>query len=398
MKKLPKWLSKALIVLMALTLLTGSVIVYGATLPDFIPNTPIQFNNLYDALFSELHLSTGNITYPYEEGSWRYYYWCVYNCQYNADYTIHVNHNGRKAMEVQLYDADGTTMLAEDKGTLTRLETGRYNYNCEITYSLTEGHKYYYRIAFSEHYLDSCGDFTVSLVSTPGNRITSDENILLQIGNYEPYTYDIDEYSRERLRNDLTFIAIYTGGVVDRWYGSENPTGVPTLRGCYIMFDYSDCAATVGEHTITAHYMGRSTSKTFYITGCEHQYNLTSQTERTWLKSATQTYKCDVCGKEYTSVTEKSGKELFADFNNHLDARHGERNYSADFDLNKDQIINVRDFSILYSIFDETKQDFNRCLNLRRNDKNYKEEYDLNGDGIINMRDYVILYSTKTHM
>ena len=144
--------------------------------------------------------------------------------------------------------------------------------------------------------------------------------------------------------------------------------------------------------------MGRSTSKTFYITGCEHQYNLTSQTERTWLKSATQTYKCDICGKEYTSVTEKSGKELFADFNNHLDARHGERNYSADFDLNKDQIINVRDFSILYGIFDETKQDFNRCLNLRRNDKNYKEEYDLNGDGIINMRDYIILYSTQTHM
>ncbi len=393
MKTLRKKLIKVLAALLALVLLSGTVLAYA--LPDFIPNTPVLYNNFHDALFSELHLSTGDKLFPYEEGSWRYYYWCAYQCQYNADYTVHVNYNGRKAMEVELYDSDGETMLAEDKGQLTKLDTGKYSYDCEFTYSLTEGHLYYYRIAFSGHYYDSCGDFSVSLVSTPGDRIKTDENIILQIGNYENYTYDLEEFSHERLRNDLVFIAIYNDGSVDRWYGSEHIGETPALRGCNIILDYSDCDATVGVHTLYAYYMGRKTEVTFNITGCVHEYSIKSQTERSWLNGAAATYRCSICGKEYTSFISDSGSDLFRNFYRHINTSKGERGYSEEFDLNSDGVINARDFSIVNSIFADTVKSFSKSLNTKFGDENFNDAFDLNKDGVINARDFTVL--NKTH-
>ena len=171
-------MKKRLAVLTALLfLLTTAVLPYGitASAASYFPTTPIEYDGLYLALFSQLDLTTGTSDF-FHGDNWKYYYRCSFTPQYSAEYTVTVS--SRKKMKTELYDAQDN-LLSASYAPAEINEDLRYIYS--HTAYLEKGVTYYYEFAYTNGYYDSSGPFSVWMTSTPSDAVPNSDYLHLYV-------------------------------------------------------------------------------------------------------------------------------------------------------------------------------------------------------------------------
>lgn len=375
--------------LAALTVITAVILPGGlyARAANYFPTTPIEFENLYVALFSQITLTTGNNNY-FQNDNWKYYYRCSFTPQYSAEYTVTVS--TKKKMKTELYDSEGHFISAsyapDDKNE-------EYRYIFSHTAFLEKGETYYYEFAYTNGYFNSCGPFIVSMTSTPAEEIPQDDYLHLYVkGKKSGSVYELSSYSVQQLMLDMSMKAVYSDGKLYEWNGTD--TVIPYLNGCDIILDLSDCAETVGTHTVTAHFMGRKVTAQFEIVECIHTYTSSLQKPK-WLECGCTVYTCSKCGKSYESDYTDEGAQLYSDFFDYFNTCKTDDDYSAAMDINNDGYINSRDYTAIVMLMSDAEENMHAGFNSKCGEDDYNPDYDMNSDGYINSRDIVELRRTK---
>lgn len=359
----------------------------NAKAESFFPNTPIEFHYLKNALFSQMDLTTGNNDY-FQNDNWKYYYWCDFTPQYSAEYTVTVT--TKKKMKTELYDAQENLICASYSPD-EKNEDNRFVFS--HTAYLEKGKTYYYKFAFTNGYFNSCGQFNIKMISGGAAEIPSDDNLHLFVnGTKERQVYELDEFTTERLLNDLSFKVVYADGKLYTW--ERTATVIPYLNGCDILLDLSDCEETVGYHTVTAHFMGYTTTATFEIVDCIHSYT-ESPLEPGWLTPAGTVYTCTKCGYSCTGNYTETGAQIYSDFMSHLNSSSTDSDFDAVYDMDADSVVSVRDYRLLINIYNVAANEMEKRMNSCAGDADYDPVYDLNSDGVINVRDFSALRKTK---
>ena len=383
-------MKKRLAVLTALLfLLTTAVLPYGitASAASYFPTTPIEYDGLYLALFSQLDLTTGTSDF-FHGDNWKYYYRCSFTPQYSAEYTVTVS--SRKKMKTELYDAQDN-LLSASYAPAEINEDLRYIYS--HTAYLEKGVTYYYEFAYTNGYYDSSGPFSVWMTSTPSDAVPNSDYLHLYVkGSKNAGVYELSSYSPQQLLQDLSLRVVYADGKLYEWIGKNS--SIASLNGCDIILDLSDCAATVGAHTVTAHYMGHPVQAKFEIVNCIHEYEAHVQ-RPTWLEPGSTVYTCSKCSESITGDFVCSESERQADFFSAFGASKTDSAYDPVYDLNADGYINSRDYVEINTMINEAQSEMLAAFNKKAGSAQYDSLYDLNTDGIINSRDVVLLYAAK---
>lgn len=352
----------------------------------YFPTTPIEFEFLNLALFSQLDLTTGTNS-NHDNDNWKYYYRCPFTPQYSAEYTVTVT--TRRKMKTELYDAQGTLISASYSPDEMN---ENYRYVHSHTAYLEKGQTYYYEFAFTNGYYDSCGPFTVQMTSTPAKDIPQDDYLHLYVnGKKSGSAYELDSYSPQSLLQDLSFRVVFEDGKLYEWKGENN--AIASLNGCDIILDLSDCDSSLGTHTVTAHYMGRKVTAQFDIVKCIHDYS-ESVTNPTWLGQGCTVYTCSKCSESMVSDFTDSQSKQLSGFFSCYNAGEDDADFNAIYDLNSDGYINSRDYTMILKMVDYAESKMISSFNKKRNSPGYDAQYDINSDGIINSRDVVMLRQT----
>lgn len=335
----------------AVSMFTGISAFYAASSFDYTPNTPIEFHDMNKIMFMETSFSTKKSPQlPAFTDDWKYYYWCDFMPQYTADYTVDVGSQFR--MKCEIYDADNNLIAVENSNP----EKGedRY-YHFTLTHRLTERNQYYYKFAFTEGNFDTVGRFLVLFTSNGSDKVPDADWLHLYInGSSTAYTYELEEYSVQKLFQDLEFIVVYKNGKFSKWVSRETP--MMALDGVDILLNSSDCTKTVGKHTLIAHYLGYEVKATFNIVECIHKYKL-ENIEYPQLKTAgCYHYKCEKCGDEKTEYT-LTAEELRPLVEKSLNTKYGDSNYDKTADINQDGAVNARDVAIILKAYEGSSAD-----------------------------------------
>lgn len=383
-------MKKRLAVLFAvLTVLTSVVLPCGmnAVAANYFPTTPIEFENLNLALFSQLDLTTGTNNFN-QNDNWKYYYRCSFTPQYSAAYTVTVS--SRKKMKTELYDAAGSLVSASYAPEELNAEN-RYVFS--NTAYLEKGKTYFYEFSYTSGYFNSCGPFSVWMTSTAAEEIPQDDYLHLYVnGEKQGAVYELSSFSPQQLLQDLSMKVVYANGKLYEWKGSESL--IPYLNGCDIILDLSDCAAELGVHTVTAHYMGREVTAQFEIVNCIHRYETESVTAPTWLEPGYTVYRCSKCSGSVTGDFTNTVAQSSGDFFDLYNTCETDENYQAENDLNHDGYINARDYSMMLKMYQQAEKAMLSAYNAKRGDSDYVSVLDMNADGYINARDISMLSRT----
>ncbi len=255
-------------------------VAYGAM--DFTPNTAVSYHDIGKYLFNEREFTTGEPdASKFPDGNWKYYYWCDFQAQYTANYTVALK--AKKSIVCEIYD-DSNNLLVKSNPSV--LSNGYYN--STVTYKLEKEQKYYFKFYFDGNAFDACGRFSVTFISDGSDEISGSESIKAFVNSSTSYVYEKDDYSVSKLANDLSFEVTYKDGSVAKWSSKEHP--LQALNGVDILFDFSDCKNTTGSHWVTVHYLGYETKVGFRI---DDHHNLGQ-----WVKQdGKYTKLCDVCGE-----------------------------------------------------------------------------------------------------
>lgn len=379
---------KLTVLLAILTMLTAVVLPRGITAlaNSYFPTTPIEFENLNLALFSQLDLTTGLNNFGNND-NWKYYYRCSFTPQYSAEYTVTVS--SRKKMKTELYDSSGNLLSASYAPEVINDEMRYVFSNTEY---LEKGETYYYEFAFTNGYINSCGPFSVWMTSTPSSEIPQDDYLHLYVDSKKSGTvYELSSYSPQQLISDLSLKAVFEDGKLYEWKGSQ--TQIPYLNGCDIILDLSDCTAETGLHTVKAHYMGYEVTAQFEIVNCIHNYTA-EYYKPEWLIPGYTVYTCTKCADSFTGDFTETGAELHRNFFEHFNASKKDSDFNAADDINGDGYINARDFSKIARMYYAAQNSMLSSFNSKRGDSDYDPYLDMNSDGYINARDYSALYRT----
>lgn len=382
-------MKKKIAVLTALLMLFTVIILpcSSAFAAKYYPTTPIEYDKLSTALFSQLDLTTGNNNY-HQNDNWKYYYRCSFTPQYSADYTVKVS--SKKKMKTELYDAEGN--LLSSSFAPDNANNGLY-YEYSNTYYLEKGKTYFYEFAFTNGYFNSCGPFSIMMTSSPSSEIPSDDYLHLYInGKKSGSVYELDSYTPQQLIYDMSMRAVYSDGKLYEWNGKD--TAIPYLNGCDIVLDLSDCSPQTGIHKVTAHFMGRKVTASFEIVDCIHSYVITSQQQASWLEQGCTVYTCNKCSESVSADIVPKGADLYADFFDCFNASSTDAGFNETYDVNSDGYINTRDYVLIKKMAAEAKNGILSSFNKQNGEQGYEPLYDLNSDGIINSRDVSALNRT----
>ncbi len=359
---------------------------FNALAQDFTPTTPIEYHDIGNALFRSTSLSTGSNPYNFND-NWKYYYWCDFTPQYSAEYSASID--AIRPIGVEIYDAEGNLLNADED----------HDYGDEKWYYanagafLEKGETYYFRLFFCGGHYDSCGKFNIILESKGSPDFPSAENLNLYVGGSQFQTqYELAEYSYQRVFYDISLLLVFADGSFFKWENS--PDVSLSVRGVDIILDMSDCAATVGTHKVTIHYMGYEATASFEIVKCFHEYDA-SEVKPTWLSPGYASHICKKCGESYNSNYTYSGQMLYFEFDKYINAFYGGDGYLSCADMNDDGVINLRDYSLLRELYSDAQNGFLSFFGTSKGSNNYSAEYDMNSDGYINIRDYSLLRQTK---
>lgn len=380
---------KFAVLLAVLTVLTAVVIPGGinAVAANYFPTTPIEFENLDLALFSQLDLTTGTNNYN-QNDNWKYYYRCSFTPQYSAEYTVTVS--SRKKMKTELYDSAGG-MISASYAPEDINDEFRYVYS--HTEYLEKGETYYYVFAYTNGYYNSCGPFSVWMTSTAAEEIPQDDYLHLYVGGKSKgMVYELSSFNPQQLLLDLSMRVVFADGKLYEWKGADSL--IPYLNGCDIILDLSDCTAEIGIHTVTAHYMGRAVTAQFEIVECIHSYTAAVY-EPDWLEPGYTVYTCQKCSESVTADFTETASQLHSDFFKDYNTCKYDPDFNAVNDVNGDGYINVRDFSEIMKMFYETRERMLSAYNAKRGDEEYDPYLDMNSDGYINVRDISALNRTN---
>lgn len=372
----------------ALALLLAVLLAAGASLialaQDYTPDTPINYSSIDSALFKSVTLTTG--TNPYgTNDNWKYYYRCNFTPQYSADYSCTME--SIHPVGVDIYDSEESLLASDICKTLG--ENRRYS--ATATYYLEKGKTYYFKLYFTGGHYDSCGKFDVSLKSGGSPDFPGAENLTLYVGDSIFQTvYELSEYSYQTLFYDLSLLAVFADGSFFKWQNSTSAS--LSIRGVDIILDMSDCTATLGKHTVRINYMGYEATASYTIVECVHNFG-SSFVKPTWLTAAHNCYECTKCGYCYEDGYTLTAREIYAGFTKYYSATENE--YFRFADMNDDGSVNLRDYSLLRSLYTVAKKDYFSHFGSAKGGDNYSAEFDVNSDGVINMRDYSLLIQSK---
>lgn len=385
MKK--KWISLICVLSALCILISGAFICYANTGP-YLPTTPL-YDTLNNMLFTlGRTFTTGNNNY-FQNDNYKYYYWCDFTPQYGADYTVTVT--TPKRMKIELYDSDNNFISRVDAPE-EKDENNKFVFS--LTHRLEERETYYYKFAYTNGYFNSCGPFFVQLSSGGGDLIPNDEYLHLFIdGMRNGKVYDMYNYSQNLMISQLSFKAVHKDGRLHTWSFEES--GIFYLDGCDILMNLGDCQKTVGKHTLEVHYMGYKTAATFIIVECLHEYE-ESSIFPTWLEKGCTKYVCKKCGDSYFADYYENGQGMCSEFIGKLNSISGDDNYDVHYDLNKDGIINARDYKFLLDMYENANRELKERLNTSLDDEAYLSVYDMDNDGVINDTDYTMLLNSKS--
>ena len=296
-----------------------------ATNTDFTPTTAIEYSKLGTYMFQEKQLSTGSVDYDnleeyFEDGAWKYYYWCDFTPEYSATYTIAIRSS--KLMTAELYDADGNLLASESSPEEKDYTVGSTSYYYfELGYDLEDGETYYYKLYFSGGCYDSCGSFYYTFSSDAyavydenDNQTEGVTDGVLYVNDSTGYVYELEDYSVSQLIEDLSLLVKFANGSYATWDSDEAAAKI--LNGVKIYINTSDCTATVGEHTVVAYYMGVKFEATFYI--CEgHEYTYYSTADPTCEDDGYDLYICTKCQEAGYVNSQTSMKTNYVDAYGH---------------------------------------------------------------------------------
>jgi len=388
-----KKIALILAVIIALSaLITGINAVLAAE--KFTPDLPIYDHDMGKWLFRERYLTTevySHIEYPegtdeYRENR-RYYYLFDFTPQYSADYTVSVR--CKRKMRCDLYDKDNNLLAYGETSTpVTPL-----NYTYEFTYPLVKGEQYYYKFYYTAGYTDSFGPFYLDFTSTESDEIMPGGMKLSVINSQNSNVYDINGFTTQKMERDLRLDVTLKDGRPLTWLSKDMP--IPNLNNCDIIVDRSTFSKELGEHTVNVYYMGHKATTTYIVEGCLHDYVLDSVAPPKWLEKGSSIYVCSKCGETLKSDFTLTGAELYENYRCCINSRTGDGNFSDDVDLNKDGVINARDFALINSMYYDAVAEYESCVGLSPEDDGYNPVYDLNLDNIIDASDFSIL--AKTH-
>lgn len=335
---------------MAFSVMAGFGIFYADTRPtlDFTPDKAVEFHDMNKFLFREKEFTTKLSSQPpYASEDWRNFYWCDFVPQYSADYSFDVKSQFK--MKCEIYDAENN-LLSSGYSADTKESDKLYHFS--LTYRLEIDKQYYFKFAFTEGNYDTVGKFYVYFSSGESGTLSDDPDRLnLTInGSSASYTYELAEYSVPQLMQDLQLVVFYPKGKYSIWKSSDTP--ITALDGVDIIFNASDCAATVGRHTLVAHYLGYEVKASFNIIKCKHSYKIKSIDEPAWKETGAVNYECEKCGETYSDII-PTAEELKPLIEASLNAKKGESNYNVNADINRDNVINARDISIVLRAYEE---------------------------------------------
>ncbi len=344
MKK--KILAVLMSVVVVLSAISGIAVYAANTTLDFTPNTPIEFHDMRKFLFMEKEFSTRvHPEHPVYTDDWKYYYWCDFKPQYEADYSFSIRSQFR--MKCEIYD-DANNLLAVGNSDTAKGEDKLYHLS--LTYRLETGKQYYFKYAFTEGNYDTVGKFWVYFSSNGSDKIESAESLHLYINDSSSaHIYELKDYSVPQLFLDLTFIVIYKDGSFSKWVSRDNPAP-QALDGVDILLNSSDCRAEVGRHTLVAHYHGYEVKASFDIVECIHQYKLDSIEYPLWKQQGSIAYKCEKCGETYSEST-STAEELKPLVEAGLNTKKGDADFNEAADVNRDNAINARDVAIILKAY-----------------------------------------------